>query len=656
MASKATETSALLSRSQSLWLIASALVTLAPLVAFLPAWLGATAALGLLLRAWTWWIGRGALNRWLLIALVAMASAAVMAAYGTVFGREPGVAMLVLFLVLKLLEGRTRRDALTAIFLCYFLQIALFFEQESPLLALASAIALVVVTAALLALNSTGERASSALRTAASMLGQAVPFMLALFVLFPRLPGPLWGMPSESADGMTGLSETMAPGSISQLSQSSEIAFRAEFDGSPPPARQLYWRGPVLTAFDGLTWRPTLGRPTAELPYRPDGPAIDYAVTLEPHNRQWIFALDLPGTVPRDSQVGPEYQLLSRLPVRSRVRYELVSHPGFTAGAQEKPERLAAARRLPPGSNPRAGALAADWAAASPHPQALAERILAHFRSEPFFYTLSPPLLGQHSVDDFLFGSRRGFCEHYSAAFVFLMRAAGFPARVVTGYQGGEVNPVDGYLTVRQSDAHAWAEIWVEGRGWLRYDPTAAVAPNRVERGIAAALPASEPLPLLVRADADWVRALHFRWEAVANAWNQWVLGYNAQRQRELLSRLGMPNPDWQTMAAALTVVAGTLMLILVAWAMRERLDADPVQRAWLRVSRKLARVGLARQAWEGPSDYARRVGSARPDLAEQVEAIAAGYAKLRYGQGNQTELLPELRTRIRQLRPRAHR
>jgi transglutaminase-like putative cysteine protease len=656
MARKPTEASPPLTRVQALWLLAATLATLAPLVPFLPPWLGGTAALGLLLRAWTWWIGRGALNRWLLVALVVMASAAVLAAYGTVFGREPGVALLVLFLVLKLMEGRTRRDALTALFLCYFLQIALFFQEESLLLAGASAAALVVITGALLALNSAVEQAGSALRTAATLLGQAVPFMLALFVLFPRLPGPLWGMPTESAEGMTGLAETMSPGSISQLSLSSEVAFRADFEGPPPPPRQLYWRGPVLTYFDGQTWRPSLATPGAELPYRPQGPAVDYTVTLEAHNRQWMFALDLPGSIPGEAQIGAEYQLLSRLPVRARLRYEIVSHPSMTAGADEKTERVAAARRLPSGYNPRARALAAEWTAEQPDPRALAERILAKFRSEPFYYTLSPPLLGQHSVDEFLFGSRQGFCEHYSATFVFLMRAAGHPARVVTGYQGGEVNPVDGYLTVRQSDAHAWAEIWIQGRGWLRYDPTAAVAPDRVERGIAAALPAGEALPLLVRADADWLRALQFRWEAAANAWNQWVLGYNAQRQRELLSRLGMANPDWQAMTAALTVVAGTLMLILVAWAMRERLDADPVQRTWRRLSRKLARVGLARQNWEGPSDYARRVGLARPDLAEQVEAIAAGYATLRYGRGSRAELLPELRARVRRLKPRSRR
>jgi hypothetical protein len=224
---------------------------------------------------------------------------------------------------------------------------------------------------------------------------------------------------------------------------------------------------------------------------------------------------------------------------------------------------------------------------------------------------------------------------------------------VVTGYQGGEVNPVDGYLVVRQSDAHAWAEIWTEGKGWLRVDPTAAIAPSRIERGIASALPTEDALPLLMRVDIDWLRALRFRWDALSNAWDQWVLGYNPERQREFLARLGMDDPDWRAMTATLTLASGLVMLVLVGWSLRRHLALDPTQRVWLRLSRKLKKFGLARQDWEGPLAYAGRIAQARPAVAREIDEIARRYAKLRYGPEPDTRRrqLKELALRIRRLR-----
>lgn len=258
--------------------------------------------------------------------------------------------------------------------------------------------------------------------------------------------------------------------------------------------------------------------------------------------------------------------------------------------------------------------------------------MLDHFRKENYFYTLTPPLLGENSIDQFMFETRRGFCEHYASAFVFAMRAAGIPARVVTGYQGGERNPVDGYLIVRQSDAHAWAEVWLESKGWVRVDPTAAVAPNRIEAGLASAVPAGEPLPFLVRSDLSWLRQLRFRWEAVTNTWNQWVLGYDPVRQREVLARLGMREPDWKAMTAAMAVLCGLLLLGLTVWALHKRVRTDPTVRDWNNLSRKLSRIGLARQDWEGPADYAQRVALARPELSGPLRAITELYIDLRYG------------------------
>jgi protein-glutamine gamma-glutamyltransferase len=474
-----------------------------------------------------------------------------------------------------------------------------------------------------------------------------------LFVLFPRVQGPLWGMPIDAYSGMSGLSDAMAPGAISQLSLSGAIAFRARFEGPVPPQDRLYWRGPVLTHFDGRTWRAAFPRPSEALPYPVSGPVVDYTVTLEPHDKKWLFALDVPGSVPSDALVTDDYQIQARAPVRNRKRYGMRSYTELQAGREQRQGALMGARQLPPGTNPQARALGADWARENATPQAIATKALALFRQQPFVYTLSPPpLLADHPVDSFLFDSRRGFCEHYASAFVFLMRAAGVPARVVTGYQGGEVNPVDDYLVVRQSDAHAWAEIWVEGKGWLRIDPTAAVSPLRIERGLASAVPEGDPVPALLRVDADWLRGLRFRWEAAANAWDQWVLGYNPQRQRELLGRLGMGTPDWWSLSLALCVAASVFVLALGTWALWQHKPSDPLQRQWVRLSRKLGRRGLPRQSWEGPLDYAQRVAAAKPQLAHEIALIARLYAGLRYGGSAPPHLIRELTRRIRRLRP----
>ncbi|MCX7178403.1 MAG: transglutaminase domain-containing protein, partial [Proteobacteria bacterium] len=280
-----------------------------------------------------------------------------------------------------------------------------------------------------------------------------------------------------------------------------------------------------------------------------------------------------------------------------------------------------------------------------------------YFRRQVLIYTLSPPLMGDDSVDEFLFDFKRGFCEHFAAAFVFMMRAAGVPARVVTGYQGGELNPVDNTLVVRQSDAHAWAEVWLRGRGWLRIDPTAASVPTRIEFNLARALPAGEVRPLLARPEFVWLLQARYRWDALANIWNQWVLGYNPQRQRDLLISLGMRAPDWQQMTAVLTGLCGLLLLGFSIWAIRQRQSLPRAVKAWNRLSKMLARRGLGRKAWEGPLDYAGRIGAVlaaeNSHAALEVTALAKLYARLRYAaiSGAQAaQLLQELETRISQL------
>jgi protein-glutamine gamma-glutamyltransferase len=329
------------------------------------------------------------------------------------------------------------------------------------------------------------------------MLAFAAPVALVMFLLFPRVPGPFWALPSRSAAGLTGLSDEMSPGMISQLIQSDEIAFRVSFEGPEPPQSALYWRGPVLERFDGSTWRDLERLPQLSPRMQLRGPSFRYRITLEPHGRAWLLALDFPARwSDRDAMLTNEFQLVSRRPIDSAHALEIESWPEASPEPELSPLLRMRNLQQPEGRNPRSTELAIALRAAAGSDAAFVDAVLRHFREQPFVYTLQPPLLGSvHPVDEFMFRTRRGFCEHYASAFTLMARAAGVPARVVTGYQGGEVNPISNRLVVRQSDAHAWSEVWLEGRGWTRVDPTGAVAPNRIELSLGDALPAGERVP-----------------------------------------------------------------------------------------------------------------------------------------------------------------
>lgn len=638
------------------WLLAVALVTAGPHAEHLPLWLSLVVVAALLWRTWLWYRRRRLPPSWVLAILVAGSAAGIGWQFHTLLGKDAGVALLVVFMALKPLEITTRRDAMVAIMLGYFLLLTHYLYSQSIPTGIWLLTAITVLTATLIRLHGGPQPIPVLARQAAVLLAQALPFMLILYVLFPRVSGPLWGLPQDAHSGLSGLPEQMSPGSISHLSRSGAIAFRSLFVGELPERSELYWRGPVFDDYDGLTWRP---RSAATRQPKPapvvvaEGRRHAYTTILEAHNQRWLLALDLPTSLPPDSTLAPSLELLAREPLRVRARFSLVSVLDYRANVVETSATLQQALVLPEGLNPRSRALAGEWRAGSA--EQIAETALAMFRDQGFYYTLQPPLLGPDAMDDFLFTTRRGFCEHYASAFVFLMRAAGVPARVVAGYQGGELNPVDGYLTVRQSDAHAWAEIWLAGRGWVRVDPTAAVAPSRIEQGIAAALNEGEPLPVVVRLDTAWLRQLRNRWEAANNTWNQWVLGYNPQRQRELLTRLGLPDPDWRRMTAALTALCVAVLLLVALWSLPARKAIDPAQRAWRRYCAELARRGVTRAAWEGPLAFAQRVASERPDLAASTSEAAACYAALRYGRAGGEQLRRLQRCRY-ELPPRRRR
>jgi transglutaminase-like putative cysteine protease len=632
------------------WLIGSLALVIAPHTLRAPWWL---TLLTLCLFAWRFYyaLDRAPLpSRWLVLGVAAAAMLGVWIEYRTLFGRQPGIVLLMLFAGLKLLETRTHRDAAAAAFLGYILIITNFlYTQSIPTAALMCA-ALFAITATLIGFSAPNRAPRPNLRSAALLLAHAAPAALALFLLFPRVQTPLWGLPQDAYAAMTGLSETMSPGNLSSLAQSDAIAFRAEFDGDLPPQALRYWRGPVMWDFDGRTW--SIG---GYVPARFDPPAAGratyrYDVVLEPHNRTWLLALESAASVPPNARYSGDGQVLARFPVRARLRYDLASVIAPEPRTEETDLLLRRALRLPPGFNPKAAALAAQWRAGTRDADEILSRAIAFLRQGRYVYTLEPPLLGADSVDEFLFATKAGFCEHFSSAFVFLMRAAGVPARVVTGYQGGELNPFDRIITVRQSDAHAWTEVFLPARGWVRVDPTAVAVPGRVESGLARAVPQTEQA-LMQRPEFEWLRDLRYQWEAAAHKWNLWVLGYNPERQRELMSLVGMRDADWRSLTATLFTALGLMTVLLLLWSLRHVARPDPVQRAWCAFCAKLAARGVERFPNEGPRDYAERAARALPAARRVILHIGALYIGLRYGPHASARRAKQLRRLVRSLR-----
>lgn len=631
------------------WLLGGLMLAAAPHTARLPVWISVIALVMLGWRAYLAWNHSALPRKWLLVMFMGTCVLGIYITFSTIFGRDAGVSLLIVLLGLKLMEMKNYRDVYVVMFLAYFIALTNFFYSQSIPTAGLMMLTVLMITASLVSFQTPARMHLANLKTGGMLLAQAAPLMLLLFFLFPRVQGPLWGLPQDAYSGITGLSDSMTPGNISQLSLSDAVAFRAKFDGAMPPRRQLYWRGPVFWNYDGRTWRAGDMRLRAGT-YKFEGfePHYDYAVTLEAHNRNWLFALELAATIPARARITADYQLLSLPPVQSRIRYEMRSYPDYKALEADSNEDLEAALALPKDLNPRTLELGRRWALEArgqPDPTGtIVNRGLELFRNGGFQYTLEPPLLTSvHTVDQFIFTSKLGFCEHYSGAFAVLMRAAGVPARIVTGYQGGDINPVDEQLIVRQSDAHAWTEVWIDNAGWKRVDPTAVVVPVRVESGIAQAVPAGQPVPFMMRGDHLWLLHLRYYIEAVAHKWNIWVLGYNPERQREMLSFIGMDTASWQTLTMALFWSVGAVIAVLALWLLRRLRIEDPVQRHWQRFCAKLARAGLTRSPGEGPLDYVARAVSRFPQRAAPLRGIGALYIDLRYGPPPERALVQRL-------------
>jgi protein-glutamine gamma-glutamyltransferase len=599
-------------------------------------------------------------NRVFKISLTVLLTGAVLALFHTLNGLNAGSALLILMGGVKLLEATARRDRVIVVGVGFYLLLAACLVSQEMLRApLYLLQAWLCCTALLFASHPDAPLpARTAGLLSARNLALAVPLAVLLFVLFPRLSGAFWSL-GGSNQAQTGLSDTMSPGSISELGNSADPVFRVWFNGPLPPPQERYWRGPVLHDFDGYTWTRSNTDLFTQERLEWTGPAYRYQIRLEPDSNPWWPALDTlqtakaPGTY-----VTPDRQLVAYRPAHDAVTYAAISH----TETRSDDALSSLARRLdtnyPHERNPRSRALAQQLRAAAADVPAYVQRVLALFRDGHFEYTLTPPLLDLNSVDDFVFNTRRGFCGHFASAFAMLMRAGGVPARVVTGYQGGEWNPIGGYLLIRSSDAHAWVEVWEDGRGWVRVDPTAVVAPERLRRSIFDLLPSAGSVPDRLIHEFSWLQHGHVVWDAVNAWWSTQVVAYNYASQLRLLDRLGFGDPGWQQLG---WLLAGGLAvwLVVISWQfgrVRSSSGPDRLGRAYLRLCSRLAKSGAVRQPHQGPLAYAASLhGASAPTV--QARELLDLYARLRFGSVDpSSSQLREFERRISRWRaPRRH-
>ncbi|PVZ20150.1 Transglutaminase-like enzymes, putative cysteine proteases [Pseudomonas sp. URIL14HWK12:I9] len=610
------------------WLLAGQALVLLPLWFELPPWL---LLLWLLCTGWRVQMYRSRLrppSRGLRGLITVLAAVAVYVSGGGGFGLEIMAALLVAAFVLKLLELDGPRDAWVLILLGLFCQVVAFLFDASLPWALYSLLPLAALVAAMIGLQG-GEGARQAPRLACSLLLQAVPLALLLFLCFPRM-APLWSLPLNDHQGRTGLDDNASPADIAQLAQSPELVFRASFEGAMPPRTLLYWRAFTLERFDGRRWLQGLSRTSQAQPWPEQGPVVSYRIIQEPNDRPWLFALDTGRTVLAAVSQRLDYRLQRNRPVDQTFGYDVKSWPQVVRDPSLSEPMRRQSLQLPAQGDPRSRAWAAELARQYPEPPALVAALLARFHDQDYHYTLRPDTLGQNSIDEFLFDTRRGFCGHYAGAMTFVLRAAGIPARMVVGYQGGELNPGGNYLSVRQYDAHAWVEYWQAGQGWQAVDPTFAVAPQRVEQGLAEALAQDEPFlqsNALRFRNLAWLNTLRLGWDNLNYGWERWVLGYQQAEQGALLWRWFRGWAPWVLPVGGGLILLGLALAVLQPWRQRP----DPLLVSFARFERLLAPHGLLRLPGEGPRDYATRASAALPAARWAIQAFMNAWLAQRY-------------------------
>ncbi len=656
-------------RNSLAWMLGAQAAVILPHVTRLPIWVVAIAAACIFWRIMVFQ-GRWSFpSRWIKVLFVFSGFAAVPVSYGQIYGVEPAVALLIVAFSLKLLEMVQKRDGYVVVMLAYFVSITQFlFEQTIPYSIYMFGCVL-MITASLIGLHQTRSHLEPlrTLKTAANLLGQSLPLMIVLFVLFPRI-SPLWSVPLPSDQAQTGVSDRVSPGDIASLTQSDELVFRATFEGEPPRFRQLYWRGLVLGEFDGVSWtqkeewlrgsayryrQPNPGWVSA-LDYQ--GDVFEYELIIEPTFQNWVFTLMLP-EVPTDRDYAILYdgRVAAIQKLRQKERLKLTSHLDYQMNRDISEFSRRYNLVLPEGMNPRAVALAQEMYTAVQDPGRYSDEVMRMF-GRGFSYTLQPGVLeSQNKIDEFLFESQRGFCEHFASAYVVMMRAAGVPARMVVGYQGGEYNDTGNYIAVRQFDAHAWAEIWLEGEGWVRRDPTSVVAPERLDRGVEAAIDnaedflANSPLSLLRYRQLLWLTELRLQIDAVGHYWDTFVVGYTPEMQTSLLGRyfedVSRKNLGMLMLGVFFSVLFVIALVLLAKRSVNPHSDMDA---EYLRFCRTMAKRGLARDKGEGPMAYQARLLEAYPDLEAEIREVTRAYVASNYEE--QPGQLAPLKKKVREL------
>jgi len=624
------------------WTLAALGFSIAPHVQYLPLWI--TSAF-LICAVWRLEIERRrrALPRpWIRVVLALVCFLGVLVSYNNeISGVGPGSALLAIMAALKLLETKRRRDQFVHLFISIFLVMASLLREQFvwslPYLLLAVVLTMTAWLRMSLA-NDGGETSvRQSFRTASRLLLYAAPLMLAMWILFPRISTPFWAIPVDASSATSGLSDNMSPGDISSLSLSNAVAFRVKFESSVPEPRDRYWRGLVLHSFNGRSWSGSdpSRDPDARDRVFEEGDPVRYQVTMEPTRQQWVFALDIPLEWSRSEIVmGPQQQLANEQPVDQRMTYNATSYTRYRIDPQLTSFYRTRYTDLPTRSNPRTAELAQQMRLAAGSDEAFVNDVLAKFHNEEFYYTLEPPALGRDPVDRFLFGTQQGFCEHYASAFAVMMRAVGIPSRIVLGYQGGELNPLGGHLTVRQSDAHAWTEVWMPNHGWRRVDPTAAVAPERIESGMTGAMMSGMGALWGLSTPLAWLHSMGLTWDALNAKWNDWILGYGPDQQESFLEWLGMEEPDWRKMMLTMTFLVAAIVGIISLFLMA-RYRPPPQDRAAILYKKFTQKSGLPPNRGEPPLAYSIRLSEDREELAADADSVTEQYLLARYAPPN---------------------
>lgn len=590
-------------------------------------------------------------NRMLLSLLTLLGIALLINQQRGFFGRDAGTSIFIVALGLKLFEIRSRRDFHLVVYLAFIVAASQFLYNQSVWMAGFILAVSVLLMATLSELTAPTQSTGVVLRKAGSMVAQALPLAALMFVVFPRMEAPRWMWLKEDNAAKSGLSDVLEPGAISQLSLSDDLAFRVTFSGDLPPQAQRYWRGPVYVTTDGIRW--TAGKkiaPASDTTFA--APEYRYTLLMEPQKENWVYALDRAKNLDAHVRRNANHELISTRKPGERAEYTLTSVTTYNTGPISDSERQDNLQ-LPYAPSPGLRGLVEQLGGFGNNPARFIENLLHHFNAEGFYYTLTPPLMPENPIETFLLETRSGFCSHYATAFVYLMRIAGIPAHVVGGYQGGEFNDVGGFIEVRQADAHAWAEVWLAGRGWVRFDPTAAVAPERIERGVnVSAQISSRAVNFGSTTPSSWPWWQHGKrlWQSLDYNWQRWVINYSNKNQMQVLQFLNID--DWQNMARWL---AGSILLItlpLAWWVLRNRSkQTDPALICYRRFCRKLAKRGLTPETGEGVIDFAKRVRAYHPDLAGTTDRITTLFVRLRYEPKNNIDDLRELKRAIRDLK-----